>query len=74
MERFVFYLRPVDAAEIEKQRQACHRLAGDNAVIIAEFVDVGWESRQEFLRAIDLSAQKGATLVTAPCGDRISNL
>lgn len=74
MGRFVFYLRPLDASEIEKQRLACHRLAGDNADIIAVFVEVGGESHQEFLHAVDLSAQKGATLVTAPCGNCVSNV
>ena len=65
MERFVFYLRPIDPSEIEEQRQACHRLAGDNAEVVAEFIDCSRDSYQELQQALELSSTVGATFV---CG------
>ena len=65
MERFVFYLRSMDPSEIEKQRRDCHRLAGDDADVVAEFIDCGRDSRRVVRQALALSSFVGATLV---CG------
>ncbi len=63
MERFVFFLRPMESSGVEKQRQACHKLAGDKAEIVAEFIDCGRDRQQVFREALELSSTAGATLI-----------
>ena len=70
MERFVFYLRSPDMPEIDGQRQACHKLAGDSAEVLAVFIEVGEDSKQEFLQALELSSAMGATLVSTAVSKR----
>ncbi len=63
MRAFVFYLRCLDSADLETQRQACHRLAGDDANVLAEFIDRGGDNYEKLLRALDLSSQKARRLL-----------
>ncbi len=65
MRAFIFYLRGVDSADLETQRQACRRLAGDDVNVLAEFIDRGGSNYEKLLQALDLSSQKGATFVGA---------
>ncbi len=65
MRAFVFYLRCLDSADLETQRQACRRLAGDDANVLAEFIDRGADNYEKLRQALDLSSQKGATFVGA---------
>ena len=66
MRGFVFYLRCLDGSDLETQRQACHRLAGDDANVLAEFIERSGDSYEKLLEALDLSSQNGATFVGAP--------
>lgn len=66
MQGFVFYLRFLDGSDLEIQRQACRRLAGDDANVLAEFIEGGGGDREKLLEALDLSTQNGATFVGAP--------
>jgi len=65
MERFVYFMRSIEPSEIDKQRQACHRLAGGNAEVVAEFIDYGSDGQQVFRQALELTCSLNATLV---CG------
>ena len=65
MERYVFFLRPMDPSEIENQRQACQNLAGDKADVVAEVIDYGRDKPRVFHQALQFSSDVGATLV---CG------
>ena len=66
MHGFVYYLRSLDGFDLEAQRHACHRLAGDDAVVLAEFIEHGRDNREKLLQALELSSQKNATFVGAP--------
>ncbi len=66
MRGFVFYLRCLDDSDLETQRQACRRLAGDDANVLAEFIERSSDNYEKLQQALDLSSQKGATFVGAP--------
>ena len=66
MQGFVFYLRCLDGSDLEKQRQDCRRLAGDDANVLAEFIERSSDNCEKLLQALELSSQKGATFVGAP--------
>ena len=66
MRAVVFYLRCLDSSDLETQRQACRRLAGDDVNVLAEFMDRGGNNYEKLLQALDLSSRKGATFVGAP--------
>ncbi len=66
MRGFVFYLRCLDGSDLETQRQACRRLAGDDAKVLAEFIESGGDNCEKLLEALALSSQNGATFVGAP--------
>ncbi len=66
MRGFVFYLRCWGGSDLETQRQACRRLAGDDANVLAEFIERSGGNYEKLLEALELSSQKGATFVGAP--------
>jgi hypothetical protein len=41
-------------------------LAGDNANVLAEFIERSSDNCEKLLQALELSSQKGATFVGAP--------
>ena len=65
MQGVIFYFRPSGASNIEMQRQACRKLAGRNATVLAEFADDG-DSSEKLLEALDYSSRVGATFISAP--------
>ncbi len=66
MQGFVFYLRCLDGSNLETQRQNCRKLAGDDANVLAEFIERSSDNCEKLLQALELSSQKGATFVGAP--------
>jgi hypothetical protein len=62
----VFYLRGVAGADLDSQRQACHRLVGGQARVLAEVIGDGANDAEKLLEALDLSSRNGATFVAAP--------
>ena len=66
MHGFVFYLRSLDGSDLEAQRHACRRLAGDDAVVLAEFIEVVPGVQAGIVEALELTSQKNATFVGAP--------
>ncbi len=66
MRGFVFYLRRLDGSDLETQRQDCRKLAGDDANVLAEFIERSGDNYEKLLQALELSSQKGATFVGAP--------
>ena len=66
MRNFVFYLRSVDGNDLNSQREACHRLAGGDGEVLAEFIEIGADTVEKLLEALDLSSRNGATFVAAP--------
>ena len=66
MERFVFFLRPLDPSEIDNQREACQNMAGEKAKVVAEFIDYGRDRPRVFRQALAFCSDVGATLV---CGE-----
>ena len=66
MERFVFFLRPTSSSEVDDQRQACQNLAGNEAKVVAEFIDYGRDKPRVFQQALAFCSDVGATLV---CGE-----
>ena len=62
MHGFIFYLKSKDGQDIEDLRQACYRLAGREANVVAEFVE-GAENGEMLMEALELSSRNGATLV-----------
>jgi len=66
MHGFVYYLRSLDGFDLEAQRRACHRLAGDDAIVVAEFIERSGDNREKLLQALELTSRKNATFVGAP--------
>ena len=66
MDSFVFFMRPTNSSEVDAQRQACHKLAGDKAKVVAEFIDYGRDRARVFRQALAFCSDVGATLV---CGE-----
>lgn len=66
MGNVVFYLRSAAGSDLDIQREACRRLVGGDARVVAEFIDHGIGNADMLLEALDLSSRNGATFVAAP--------
>lgn len=65
MQGVIFYFRSSDESNLESQRQACRKLAGRGATVLAEFTDDG-DSSEKLMEALNYSSRVGATFISVP--------